>query len=45
MNPDIKVSSFIAGNRGEEPVEVDRLTYIAEKGVPILIPEYKFISE
>jgi hypothetical protein len=45
MNPDIRVLQVPGGNSGGSPMGSSKVSYIAEKGVPILIPEYKFISE
>jgi hypothetical protein len=41
MNPSVRV--IYGSNAGAE--ELNAATYTAEKGKPILIPEYKFISE
>jgi hypothetical protein len=45
MNPSVQVifSDITSNTPGE--VGVNEVTYSAEKGQPILIPEYKFISE
>ena len=45
MNPSVHVSFL--NETGNSPVadQVNGVTYIVEKGQPILIPEYKFISE
>ncbi len=41
MNPSVRVTFGAAGS----PDQINTATYTAEKGKPILIPEYKFISE
>ena len=45
MNPDVRVRRILSGNPGVSGMGSSKISYIAEKGVPILIPEYKFISE
>ena len=45
MNPDVRVFRASGENPGANGIGSGKISYIAEKGVPILIPEYKFISE
>jgi hypothetical protein len=45
MNPSVHVLYSQEGNNTPGADQVNGVTYIAEKGQPILIPEYKFISE
>ena len=45
MNPNVHVNSLIQDSLTAGADTGDAYTYTAEKGQPILIPEYKFISE
>ncbi len=45
MNPDIHVRYSAWSDSGESQMRPGTASYIVEKGVPVLIPEYKFISE
>ena len=47
MNPDIRVQTPVKenSNGSERQGKNTAVSYVVEKGVPLLIPEYKFISE
>jgi hypothetical protein len=45
MNPYIHVISVSEQSRGEDTEKVTKVSYIADKGKPILIPFIKFITE